>query len=295
MQLVVGAAVQHAAQGRDVRVVAAGGERHVIFARRAVVGRVQVGPFARFTVAGQVDGHPGVRGVAAHQARLARRGRREQVAADVAGGQAQAAQAGDHHVRKVLAHAVAQLQRLQHRRAHVGDVGVVLEVGMDPLHQLVRGLQQRPARHEAGPRVGNEILVPRHVLRGEDELRGRVVRRAAVVAQALAHFFPGQPALRGHRRGSGHCAFRDNLELVVPRSKAEEGARVAVNIQRFALPRRGGQDGELVRKQPLPARVRGLEVRHVLRRLHGRRIVVACFVDDVQQHVEARLAQAPTL
>ena len=47
MQRVVRAAMQHAAHRRDVGVVAAGGQRHVVLAGRAVVGGVQVRPVAR--------------------------------------------------------------------------------------------------------------------------------------------------------------------------------------------------------------------------------------------------------
>ena len=47
VQRVARAAVQHAAHRRDVGVVAADGQRHVVFAGLAAVGRVEVGPVAR--------------------------------------------------------------------------------------------------------------------------------------------------------------------------------------------------------------------------------------------------------
>src|SRR6478735_5779412 len=75
--------------------------------------------------------------------------------------------------------------------------------------------------------------------------------------------------------------------------QAEKRAGIAVHIDRFAALRRLGGDLQLVAQQPLRRAVQWLEVRHVLRGLHRGRVLVARFVDDVQQH--ANSDQAPTL
>ena len=156
VQRVLGTAMNHAAQGRHVAIVAANGQRDVVFARRTpaalVVGGVKVAPArirGKVGEVGNVGRHPGVGRVAAHQPGHARRRLGEQVAAHVAGGQAQGAQTGNHDVGKVLAHAFALGQGLQRGRADLGAFGFVGEVGVDTPHQVPRGLQQRRACGEA--------------------------------------------------------------------------------------------------------------------------------------------------
>lgn len=74
--------------------------------------------------------------VGADQARPAGGRLGQQVAADIACRQSQAAQAADHHVRKIPAHALAQRQRFERGRAHVGRFGLVGKVFMDARGQL---------------------------------------------------------------------------------------------------------------------------------------------------------------
>ena len=85
-----------------------------------------------------------MRGVGAHAApRPPRRASGQQVAADVARRQAEHAQRAGHHVGEVLADAAALLEGLGQRRVDLGAAALVVEVGVDALHQLHRA--PRPA------------------------------------------------------------------------------------------------------------------------------------------------------
>ena len=161
-----GAAVDHTPQRRDVTKVAASGHSHVVLTGRmpapAVVGRVEVHPTTAFRQVGQVGAHPGMRGIAAHQALLALGRHRQHVATHVARGQTQGAQTGNHDVRKVLAHAFALRQCLQCRGVDLGALALVREVGMDVLHQVDAGIQQRCAGAKAAAREGGKLGIARH-------------------------------------------------------------------------------------------------------------------------------------
>ena len=113
-QLVPPAADDHAAERRHVAEIPPPGERHVVFADHAVVGRIEIDPAMRRTV----HRYPGVGGIAADQGvRLSVAGGPD-ISAHVAGGETSGTQTPDHEVREVLADAAAA-------REHVGDRGAV--------------------------------------------------------------------------------------------------------------------------------------------------------------------------
>src|SRR5690349_17925468 len=96
------AADDEAVDRAHVAIVAPPRERDVLDAGYDVVRRVEVDPTR---LAGE-HGYPGVRRVGADELLFAFGRARQQVAADVPRGQAQAAHACDHQMREVLAHAL---------------------------------------------------------------------------------------------------------------------------------------------------------------------------------------------
>ena len=279
--------MQHAPHRRNVGVVATDGQRHIVLAGLAIVGRIEIDPAARTIAARQVDGGPGMRRVGADQSRFARRRLGQQVAADIARRQAQSAKARDHDVRKILAHPLALRQRIDGRCVDFCAFGVVVEVLENTLHQVVGSLEHRPPGTETGARIGRKIVVPWDVGRREYEVDRGVVSRALVITEALAHLLPGEFASDEgvQRRDAGlHQAFGRDHQFVVGRFQCEKGARVAVQIERFAALRGCRAHDEAVAQQLLRSGIARLQVRQVLCRFHRRRVVVAGLVSDVQQH-----------
>ena len=124
---VAAAAVEDAADGAHVGVVAAAGDDDVIFADEAVVGGIVVDP----AVARDVDGHPRVHGVGADEGGLAGRRLGAEITAHVGGGEAEAAGAGEVEVGEILADAAAGLQDRGEVRAEVGRGGVEVEIAAE--------------------------------------------------------------------------------------------------------------------------------------------------------------------
>src|SRR5437773_5423594 len=118
------AAGEDAAQRADVAVVATVGDGDVVHGGQEIVCRVEVHP----AELGTVHREPGVRSVRARQPFLAFQRAGAQVAAHVARGQAERAQARDGEMREVLADAAAFLHDDLQRRRDGGGDGVVFEV-----------------------------------------------------------------------------------------------------------------------------------------------------------------------
>src|SRR5213075_228897 len=104
-----------------------------------------------------VNRRPGMRGVGADEAGPPRRGRGEDIAAHVARGEPDGAQAADHQVREVLAHAALLLEDLPERRRDAGRGAVELEVAVDAPREVAGRLEERAARREALHRVVGEL------------------------------------------------------------------------------------------------------------------------------------------
>ncbi|MNO59806.1 hypothetical protein D3C76_504020 [compost metagenome] len=98
-------------------------------------------------------------GVGADQSWLARRWLGQQVAADVARGQAPGAYAGEHQVGKILADPAPTLQHFYQRRRHLSRFGIEGELSEDFLHQSLNAEQQRPPRREAALGKFDEVAL----------------------------------------------------------------------------------------------------------------------------------------
>ena len=185
-------------------------------------------------------------------------------------------------MREILAHTLAAIQRRSGGGVDLGGVGGVGELGVDAVHQLARGVQQRPAGREGGPRVVDEHVARVHVHRGKDEFRGRLVGRLGAVHVGVARGFPGDAAL--HRRGHRCVDQRAGAHVQhgVRAVDLEHGAHVAVGIALRGDEHRIGVHLQREIQHPLPRRVHRLQVQQVQRRLHRRLVVVARVVGDAQ-------------
>ena len=70
------------------------------------------------------------------------------MAADVAGGESQGAQAGNLQVGKILTYTAAVTEDLRHGSGDGGRRGIKLEVPEDPLREFLRRIHDRSSRHE---------------------------------------------------------------------------------------------------------------------------------------------------
>src|SRR6201996_616087 len=99
------------------------------------------------------DGDPSMRCVGADEARLAGRRDRPDIAADVQRRQAEPTQAGNHHMREILADAALALERLHRLSPDVGRFRVIGEIALDALVEIDGGFIDRPFRRKARARV----------------------------------------------------------------------------------------------------------------------------------------------
>ncbi len=135
---------------------------------------------------------PGVGGVGALEALLARRRDRADVAGNVARRQAEPAQPRDHDVGEVLAHAVALLERLRQRRRDHGGLGVVAELRADAVHQLLGPFEHRASPREALAGVLGRWLVVRHEAAGMEVVRRRIRIERGRGVGGVADLLPGR-------------------------------------------------------------------------------------------------------
>ena len=98
---------------------------------QAAVGGVEIHPAEGWAK----HRDPGVGRIGADHPRLAGRRMGEDVAADIARRQAQAAQAANHQLGKVLAHATAAFEHLFQRGGYICGAVIELELVEDPLSQ----------------------------------------------------------------------------------------------------------------------------------------------------------------
>ena len=176
-----------------------------------------------------------MRRVHAHQARLPLGRVGQQVARDVARRQAMPAQAGEHQVREVLAHAAALVEHFIHRGAHRGGTGVELEVGVDALHQVGHRLEPVAAGRERLQRVHARAFGQRHERGRFGHARRDQPVELRLLAHLVTHTFP-----RGERCGVGHrpfahlhAAVHAHTQHAVRAVQAEMGDAVAEAVGRF--------------------------------------------------------------
>src|SRR5258708_6556212 len=131
---------EHARDRGDILVVTADRDGDVVLTGEGGIGRVVADP-AGFVAA--PGAHPRVHRIGAGEARLAGRGNGAEEAADVAGGDADAAETRDHHIREILADAAAHFEGLLRQRIDIGRLAVEAEVGFDPFAQTADDLADR--------------------------------------------------------------------------------------------------------------------------------------------------------
>jgi hypothetical protein len=235
---------------------------------------------------GQIHRCPGVRGVAANQARLAGRWLGEQVAAHVPGGQAQRAQAGHQDVGKVLANSSFVLQRLQRWGVDVGAGRFVMEIAVHSGREGSGCLHERASGRETALGIARKGGVHRRMVRAKDHACMHITGLATPVAEILAHGFP---ALLGVGRGAwGDDAGLDlgvgpHAQALVRVRQRPIGAVVQKGVD-AVLHRSIGRDLQVVSQDDLAGRVGRLQVGHMLRSLHRGAVAVAGVVHDGQAH-----------
>ena len=280
--------MNHATHGRHIAKVTPGGQGHIVLPGRVpanpVIGGIEIAPTLGQGQVGQVNRCPGVRSIAAAQARHTGLRLGEHIAADIAGRQTQAAQAGNENMGEILAHPLALGQRLQSRGVDHGALALVHEIGMHALHQLGGRRQQAPAWRKAGPGIGHKAGIQRGKGRGENEIIGSIKVGARAVTKQFAHRLPAQAAA-GHSTGLGtHHAARHHFQRRMGCLQRKEAAAVAVDIGASHQACRARTDVELVAEQQLRPIFQGLQIRHVLGGLYPGGIVVAGAVGDLQPH-----------
>ena len=157
---------------------------------------------------------------------------RAHVAADVAGGQAVGAQAGNGGVGEVLANALAMAEDLRYRGAHAGDAFTVLDGVEYALAQPPADVQHGTARSE---QVAAKVqgAVERYPGRGIAELGGFPTRPVDGRLQALRGVLPTRAGLQidavcGHELD---LRFRFDVERSVLFKDQQCGELVAKRIQ----------------------------------------------------------------
>src|SRR5262249_45907474 len=107
--------------------------------------------------AGAVNRHPRVRGTRTDAAVIGAK-----ITADIARGQAERAQAGDHDVREILTDTLARMKRFRHLGGDGSSVAVVLEILENSMTEIERALKHGPLRRKRGPRVMGKFRGRRH-------------------------------------------------------------------------------------------------------------------------------------
>ena len=225
--------------------------------RRSLVGSKPIQPM----LGAAPHRNPGVGGVGALQARLARRRDGAQIAADIGRRQPEPAQARNHHMGKILADAVALLEHLLERRRDHGGLRVVFEIVADAVHQVDGAGKNAAARRKTRRGIGGDRRLHRHQrarkdvadrrsraetggLKGHvaDALPGRAWRGAAERAGAIpkpASWNRSAGCDARFRSGCSRCGFRKNpaAPCVPPAAAGSRPyARSVAARRRFAAP-----------------------------------------------------------
>ena len=206
----------HAPERRDVAEVAAPRGDDVARVGEVVVGRVEVDPPA----ARHHHRRPRVRGVRALQAGLPRRRGGLEVAADVARGQPDRAQAAQRQVGEVLADALPQREQLLEGGPHVGDPRGVREVLEDRVRQPDERLARagRPGRGPGG-RTRARRRRPRRAATAAGTTRARPGPRPPRAPRP-----PRRPSRRRGRRGRPPASPRRARSSWSPRGRGAGSA-----------------------------------------------------------------------
>ncbi len=197
--------------GTDIVVVSAPRQGDVFIRGQLIVGRIDIGPANARTIEGQ----PGMRGVGANQAFLAVRWIGEQVAADVAHGQAKSTQATNLQVSEILANAAPVGQHLGKRRRDGGCLRIVLKFLVNAARQVENAFQKRPPRRKRRPRIIQQLRPDLDIAGIEDILIGVDSFGTMVGTHLRRGQVPGRHWHfgRGDRGGNLHRVVRRHRQL----------------------------------------------------------------------------------
>jgi hypothetical protein len=279
IELLLPASQHDSAHRRHIAEIASPSQGDVLVLHQAPVGGIEIHPARRRAP----HRHPGMRRIGAHQARLAGRGVGQDVAAHVAGGQADRAQAADHQLGKILADAAAAAQDLFEWSRDVGGAAVERKIGEDAVGQVERRVEVRAARGETCARVGFQVREPGDVGRRVHIAAGFQRIGAAGRPHQGAHAFPrqgmGDPVQAG-ADAQGDDRFGMDQQIVVGQGEGDVADGVAEVVE--AIP--GFVDGRVEPDQvPFGLLVRERTGRHVqvlLRQADGVLVSVARLVQD---------------
>ncbi|MOA03037.1 hypothetical protein D3C78_1225200 [compost metagenome] len=170
-------------------------------------------------------------GIGAFQPFLARWGNGTQEAADISGGNAEAAQRHDHDMRKILTHAALQLEGFRWRRIHRRRLAIIGEIPVDAFAQRARdfanghsGFQQLPGiggyrRVHSNPRARANEMVRRLGIERPDI--GKLLRQAVKLRREIR---------RQRRCLHHHAGLHADVEFFMRRAQMHRGRRLMKEI-----------------------------------------------------------------
>ena len=127
--------------------------------------------------------HPGVHRICPLQPCLARGGTGAQIAADIACGHADAAQAGDHDMRKILTNATPFGKSLGCRGVNCGGLGIERHILEQRLTDCHGGLCRRHAGAQGGAGIAGQGGIGRHPHRSRQKMQGRGRAKFSMIVQ----------------------------------------------------------------------------------------------------------------
>ena len=235
--------VDDAIDRRDVGVIAADGQHHVIIAGKDVVGRIEPAPADLLAAPHQ---HPCMHGVGAFElVFLGVEG--PEIAADIGRGQSEPAHSGNHDVGEVLADAATQRERHRRCRRCGGRADLVDEVGLDPPHEIDGGVEHGPSRRKALGGIGADFRIERNLPAretGNAPASSATDRVEANAASRISSHGGVRPACGGASLLTATRAATRTLKHVVRLIELDPGHPVAEEIVAFAPLDRGGLDVE---------------------------------------------------
>ena len=195
------------------------------------------------------------------------RGAGAQIAADIGGRQADAAQPGNHDMGEILADAAAQRERHRRRGGHGGGADLIDDVGLDAVDEFDRGVEHRPAGRKTLPHIVADLRIERDDAARKQKMRRRqradVAGREGVVADLLP-----RPASRGGIGARASTATRADSFTV----SVSCGSSISIQVRRlpkkswpFAPVHRLGHDLQRGDMDPLAVARHRRQPQHVAR------------------------------
>ena len=227
-----------------------------------------------------------MRGIRANQLRLPHGRPREQIAADIARGQAHRAQAGNLDMREILADALLVPQHLLDRRRNVGRSALIGEALIDARGQVAHRIEQRAAFGKARAREFMDLAGWPDVPRGagiEDRLESLgpkvrpKLRRDIVPARRIG----GIEVLRRlHIRPRPRMDREHGVVLL----DGDDGGGIAEIVDQIGFRSGSRVDRQAVVQDFLPRMLPGLQMQQMMGLRNRRRIAVDCAMADLENH-----------